>query len=138
VKFHYQIIPERRLILQRLAGPVSLPELRAATERLWADPAYSPDYDGIVDLSGANTAKVSIDDLRVLIDLMLRSRHTSTGRWCAVAAGPLTTACAMIYRQALAARHSLEIFSSWEAASRFLGVDLPPPRDEEPPGAKAT
>jgi hypothetical protein len=125
VKFTYDILPERRLILQRFAGDTSLAEVLEATRRLWADPRYSRTYDGIVDLS-ATTVGISMEDLRALIGILRESEQMSTGRWGAVATSPLTTACAMIYQRALAPQQEFEVFSSWDAACGFLGVDLQP------------
>jgi hypothetical protein len=125
VNFRYEILPDRRLILQHFAGSSSLAELLAALRRLWADPLYSRTYDGIVDLSGA-AVDLSMRDLRALIGFLQESDQTSTGRWGAVTTSPLATACAMIYQRALAPRHAFEVFSTWEAACAFLGVRVPP------------
>jgi hypothetical protein len=125
VNFTYDILPERRLIRQRFAGSTSLADVRAALRRLWADPLYSKNYDGIVDLS-ATTVGISMEDLRALIGFLQESDQMSTGRWGAVVSSPLTTACAMIYQRALAPRHEFEVFATWEAACGFLGVELAP------------
>ena len=123
--FSYEIHPERRVILQRFAGQFSLADLVAASRRLWADPLYSVKYDGIVDLSGTSMS-ISMEDLRALIGFFQDSPETSTGRWGAVVSTPLATACAMIYRRALAPRHQFEVFSTWGGACGFLGQELRP------------
>ena len=116
-----------RLILpalrrEPLPGGTSSRRLRF---RLWADPLYSKNYDGIVDLS-ATTVGISMEDLRALIGFLQENDQMSTGRWGAVVSSPLTTACAMIYQRALAPRHEFEVFATWEAACGFLGVALAP------------
>jgi hypothetical protein len=123
--FSYEIHPDRRVILQRFTGQFSLADLLAAVRRLWADPMYSRNYDGLVDLSETSMG-ISMADLRALIGFLRQSPETSTGRWGAVVSSPLTTACAMIYRRAAAPRHQFEVFSSWSAACAFLGQELPP------------
>jgi hypothetical protein len=125
VQHQYEIRPAQRLILQRFRGKPSLADVLAATRRLWADPLYSKSYDGIADFSGASVG-LSMDDLRALISFLRQHDQTTVGRWGVVASSPLATACAMIYRRALAPRHEFEVFSSWDAACDFLGVALPP------------
>ena len=125
MKFTYEILPERRVILQRYAGSFSLADLLASTQRLWDDPLYSRSYDGIVDLSATSVA-ISMNDLRSLIGFLRTSERTSTGRWGAVANSPLVTACAMIYQRAIAPVHEFEVFSTWDAACDYIGRRLPP------------
>lgn len=124
MKFTYEIFPQKRLILQRYAGDFSLGELRAATERLWADPRYDRAYDGIADLSAAGTTP--IEDLRGLIQFLSGNRSLSTGRWAVVVSAPYATACALLYKKAMSHRHPFEVFSTWDGACQFLGADLEP------------
>ena len=123
--FNYDIFPERRTIVARYTGLFTLGELTAAAQLLWSDPRYVRSYDGLVDISHGSVA-VAMRDVPPLMRFFREHGNTSEGRWAAVASAPLTTAWALVYRRALGARHPLEIFSTWEAACAFLGVDLRP------------
>jgi hypothetical protein len=122
VEFHYDILPERRLILQRYAGQCSFVELISATRIMWSDTRYSIDYNGIVDLESASI-KVALPDMYALAKFLLAHENTSVGRWAAVVTSPLITATAMIYRRAVVERHSLDVYSSWSAACAAFDVE---------------
>ena len=124
MKFCYKIFPERRAIVARYAGALTLSELVASAETMWADPSYSRKFDGIADISDASLG-VAMSDFRALLGFLRDHHRTSQGRWAAVATTPFATACGMMYRGALFGRHTLEIFSTWEAACNFINGDLP-------------
>ena len=125
MNFTYSIHPEKRAILLRYAGDFTLSELIDCSRKLWDDPAYSDEYDGIVDLS-AGTLGLGIGDFRVFIDFMKSEPRVSRGRWAAVTTSPFVTACGLLYQQALASRHTFEVFSTWNAACAFLHQDMEP------------
>lgn len=120
---HYEIYPERRLILMRYAGAFTLTQLTDIARKLWADKRYSKSYNGIIDLTDSGV-KVAREDFQALVEFVAGNKHTSEGRWAAVATSPLATACGMIYKRAVAKRHSFEVFSTFEAAGAFVGIDL--------------
>jgi hypothetical protein len=122
MKFSFEILPEPRAIFARYEGKFTLEELFATTRQLWADPRYSPTYDGLVDLTDG-AFSVDMNDLRTLMDFLVRAPTTSSGRWAAVASTPLSIACGLLYRTALRRRHVFQVFSSWDAAYEFLKFD---------------
>lgn len=123
MKFDYKIYPEHTFIVLRLVGAFTLEELTKGVERLWSDPRYSRSYHGVIDLTDGTLA-VGRLEFRALVDFVRGHKDTSTGRWAAVAGSPLAVACGMIYQRAVAGRHSFEVFSTFEAAGSFVGVDL--------------
>lgn len=125
MQFRYEIYPDARAIVARISGSASLTELMTFIRTLWSDPRYSPAFDGIMDLS-AQDVHVEMCEFRPILEYLLQSPHTSTGRWAAVATTPLATACGLIYRRALSARHGFEVFSTGEAAFAYLGFRLAP------------
>jgi len=125
MKFSYEILPEKRLIHLRFEGVFTLQELLTGVELMWSDERYRPDYEGIVDLTDTSVG-VDLTDFRALIEFLRNEQRTSKSRWAAVVTTPLAAACALLYKQACAAPHTLEVFSTWEAACRFLKIDLPP------------
>jgi hypothetical protein len=75
---------------------------------------------------------VEIADFRALIDFVRGHARVSRGRWAAVAATPVATACGLVYKRAMAPGQTFEVFSTPEAACAFLGV-----RSEHGPAAGA-
>lgn len=129
MKFSYAIDADRRLIFQRYEGQLTLARLVSCLERLWADPAYRPTYDGLVDIS-AVTPQASFQDLQSFIEFVRQRPEHSRGRWAAVASSPFMTACSMLYQKALASHHAFAVFSSTEAAYSFLHIEHSPPPAE--------
>lgn len=122
MKFEYEIYPEKQLIVARYAGAWTLHELEAVAERLWSDQRYVRSYNGVVDLTDT-TLSVGREDFRTLMEFLRGHKLTSEGRWAAVASSPLATACGLLYKRMLATRHTFEVFSTFEAAGAFVGVD---------------
>jgi len=133
MQFRFEILPERRAIFVRCAGRLTLEDLFTIPRQLWTDPRYSPEYDGLVDVSDG-AISIDLHDLRTLAAFLVRERATSKGRWAAVATSPVVIACGLVYRTALRRRHVFEVFSTWEAACGFLRFDpaLFAPRDDSP------
>ena len=122
-KHSISILPERRLILLRFRGYVTLADIQRGVEQLWADPAYDRFYNGIVNLEGVTT-RAGLDELQALIRF-LQKRSLSVGQWVVVFTEPKTTALGMMFKAAWSGSFNIEIVSTWEAACRFLRVDLP-------------
>jgi hypothetical protein len=123
MKFDYEIYPEKNLIVTRYAGPWTLRDLKAMAEKLWADARYSRRYNGVVDLTDSKLS-VARGDFQALLEFVRGHKDASEGRWAAVADSPLATAFGMIYKRALAGRHTFEVFSTFEAAGAFVGVEM--------------
>jgi hypothetical protein len=124
-KCQHTILPDRHLILVNFTGPLSLADITRGIERLWDDPLYDAGYNGIVNLERA-TIRAGIEDVRALIRF-LQHRKTSFSHWAVVFTEPKATALAMVFKAAWRGSFKLEIVSTWEAACRFLSVDLPRP-----------
>lgn len=123
MKFDYKIYPDHSLIILRLTGAFTLEDLMTGARRLWADERYSRHYNGLIDLTDG-TLTVGGGDFRALVEFVRGHKDTSTGRWAAVASTPFATAYGFLYQRALAGRHTFQVFSTFEAAGSFLGVDL--------------
>jgi len=128
MKFAYDIFAAERAIAVRYAGKFTLAELLATAAQLLDDPRYSPEYDGLVDLTDLGVA-AGIADFRALIEFVRGHGRVSRGRWAAVAATPVATACGLVYKQAMAPRQTFEVFSTPEAACAFLGLRSEPAPD---------
>lgn len=124
--FVHTIDESRGLIFVRLAGSLGADAFIECMEKLWADPAYRRHYNGIADITGLR-GDYSMDDLRRVIGFMGGHPNVSDARWAVVAASPLVVASAYLYQRAIAPVHQLEVFSTWEAAAKFIGGDLSVP-----------
>lgn len=125
MKFRYDIFPEKRLIVQRYAGEISMQDFIICSELMWSDPKYSTGYNGIADLT-QSVLKMNLLELPSLATRILGIGCVSKGRWVVLASTPVVTALAFLFQQTIQAHHSLEVFSTWEAACSFLGVEQAP------------
>jgi|SRR6478609_7402909 len=123
MKFSYTILPERRLNILRFKGSVSVQDVTTVIQQFWADTRYNAEYNGIVSMEGVTT-RAKMEDLKVLLDFLEGSRK-SVGWWAAILTEPKATALALIFKAAFHGSFNLEIVSDWEAACRFLQVDMP-------------
>jgi len=128
MSYGHSIDPGRRFIYQVYEGYFPVALVIACTKRLWADPAYSNSYHGIVDVSRMTTDG-GITEIQTLISFLRTQPATATVRWAAITTSPVLTAASMLYRTAMSGRHTLEILATWESASNALQIDLlsPPP-----------
>jgi hypothetical protein len=126
MNYGHVIDTQRQFIFQVFSGAFSTAQIIACTQRLWNDPAYSKTYSGIADIS-LMTPSSGSGDLRAVINFLQSDHHTSEGRWAVITSSPLAAASSMVYKKAMAGRHVLEVFSTWECASGFLQLDLPQP-----------
>lgn len=122
--FQYVILPERRCIVVRYEGEVSIGTVLRQIEMLWADPQYDRHYCGIVDLQQA-TPRAAIEDVRELHEF-LRHPKTSVGEWAAIFSDPIGTALGFLFRSVNVILPRFDVFSSWEGACGFLDLDLSP------------
>lgn len=122
-KWTHTILPARRLCLMRFYGNVTLADITRGVERLWSDPAYDPFFNGIVSLEGVTT-RAGLDELQALI-VFLQKRGSSAGQWVVVFTEPKPTALGIMFKAAWKGPFNIEVVSTWEAACRFLRVDLP-------------
>ena len=120
----YRIDPELRLVIAVFTGEVRYPELRAWHLELAERPDYDPTFKGIGDMRRASMA-VSREELEAL-DQLNAERRLVTGMWALLVDSPNETALAMVYANVKKERHPMHYFSTVEAASNYLGIDVSP------------
>lgn len=108
----------------RFSGEVSIDEVVAGIERLWADPEYDPHFCGIVDLQRISL-RAQVGDVAALLQF-LRRPETSIGSWAAIFSDPVGTALGMLFLRTNRILPRFDVFSSWEGACAFLGLELSP------------
>lgn len=123
MRFHYDILPDRRLIVLRFRGPVGLQEILAGVRRLWADPIYQPEFDGVADLDEITTT-ASLPDVRSLLQFLQHTK-TSRGRWAVIFNDPKAVTLGLLFKAASTLPLHLEVVSNWTAACAHLRQDIP-------------
>lgn len=73
----------RGYIATRFEGSVTLPELGAHIESLWADPRWKSDFNGILDFSAASI-DMSEGEIQGLAKAMESDPRCSFGKWAFV------------------------------------------------------
>jgi len=84
VDFQYTIYPEKEFVEERFQGTVEIKGLIEALQQIFADPAWNPQYNGIVDLREANM-ELRYPDVRTLVDFQKSHPLTSQGQWAFIA-----------------------------------------------------
>ncbi|MEO8205679.1 MAG: hypothetical protein ABI615_05820 [Chthoniobacterales bacterium] len=122
MKLSYAILPDQALILQRYSGPFSLQQIIDSIKTVWDDPRYSKSFNGIIDLSSASML-ISISEMQALIQFFANHTHTPHGKWATVVNSPISTAFIILYQKALAHKHDLQVFSTMEAACKYVNTE---------------
>jgi hypothetical protein len=122
--FEYIVLPDKRCIAQRFTGALTLDDVVACTETMWADTLYDQQYDIISDLT-LSTAAALPRDVYSLISFLKRP-ETSKGRCAAIFSDPKATALGYFFKSLSTFNHRMRVFSTWEAASEHLQVDIAP------------
>ncbi|MET0261526.1 MAG: hypothetical protein ABW223_01420 [Rariglobus sp.] len=128
--FGYTINEQRKMIFMRFSGSFDAAHFLSCIERMWADPAYRQDYEGVADITDVEPT-YTMADLRNVIAFLRENKRTNTARWALITASPLAAACGYVYQKAMSSVHQLEVFSTWEAASSFLQWEAPRPTFDE-------
>ena len=122
--YNYRIIQEQNLIVLDFSGPVGWRDVGQYFAQLLQDPEYHNDLRGICDLRGADM-RMTADEAELLAEMAI-NHHLTRGRWAFLADTPAGTALAMIYSDRVQTLHESRHFSTTEAASEYLGIDLRP------------
>ncbi len=120
--FNYKIFSDDRLVSFRCAGPVTLEFAKESYLNLSRDAAFDPSFDGIGDWRGITTT-MTPEEAKQLAHLVVDMK-LSSGRWAGLVSSPMITALATIYKNAVKRQHTLELFTTIEGASDYLGRDV--------------
>lgn len=81
----YRIDIERRLRIEEYFGTVELVDLKSIVTAMVSDPDWSPEYNGLVDFTGAELDLSANDVLRLA--LMLRQEQNRSHGWLVFVVG---------------------------------------------------
>ncbi|WP_438483635.1 hypothetical protein [Oleiharenicola lentus] len=121
--YSHTILVEKRTIIQRFSGQVGLGDVIGGINRLWADPAYDRNFNGISDLT-ACTPSASVSDVRSLTNFVIQKHQLSEGRWVVLVSDPMMTALGILFSRSMT-KPSIQVCSTWEAACAYLQITLP-------------
>jgi hypothetical protein len=80
MKSRYEFHADQGYVDVTLEGRVTLAEMGAFIQTVWADPGWSSSYNGLIDFSGA-TLDLSDQEIRDLVLAMKTDPRCSLARW---------------------------------------------------------
>ncbi len=117
----YMIAPEKRLVFERLRGPVSPQDLITLMQQIWSDPSYDRSFNGIVDVR-ESILDLNPSSLESFAQLILASESASVGRFAIISSKPIETALSFLIAKKLNKGGSISVFSTWDAVVAYLGL----------------
>lgn len=113
------------MIVARYTGRTTIQDMKDLALKIWADPDYSQNFDGIVDYRDSEL-NATPDAISEIADFFLHASEASYGRAAIIVARPLETALNVLFAERMQRRNVLQLFTTWEAACEFIGEeDLP-------------
>ena len=122
MSFHYRIFQTPPLIVECFHGAIELSSLEMDLQRLWTDPLYDPQADGLAVLTGARL-ELRVEHIKELAEGVLSLPEASRGRWALLVTEPVATALSFYLGRLVAERQSFEVFSTLDAAVKWLDVE---------------
>ncbi len=120
----YLILPEKKLIIGKFAGPTRAEDIKGLLMKIWSDPLFDRTFHMLIDFTRA-VLKLGMLEVTVLCDAIMSIAGGAMGSAAIIASGPVGTALAMLFSKGISLITPSEVFSTWDAALDFLGVDLP-------------
>lgn len=122
--YKLDVYPEHELVVCAYSEQVTIDEIKAAITELANHPHYARHFDCVCDYRFAH-AVFHEPELHQFIK-SLKEQDIARGTWALLAGQPLETAMVMIFANTLKERHPVDVFSTIDAASRYLKKDLTP------------
>ncbi|PLW99557.1 MAG: hypothetical protein C0594_16875 [Marinilabiliales bacterium] len=117
----YEILKDKKLIIEKYLGSFSPGDLEDSIVVMLKDPDFDKSYDGIVDFTAAKLTLKS-SDVDQLVQFMKGQDKVTNGRRAIIASDSAITAFSFIYKIKSTTLHRIEIFSTYDAAYRWLGI----------------
>ena len=111
--------PDLGYVATTFGGRVTLPELGAHIQAMWADPRWKPEYNGLLDFSDA-TLDLSESQIQDLTKSMSLDPRCSFGRWALVVTTAVTFAKLRKVDDVVDLKAALRIFFDRPAALEWL------------------
>ena len=121
--YNYKIIPDKELIIEAFKGDISLEFFKQSMLKEFSDPEYINLKLGVCDLRKSNLI-LSDKEIKELFRFALEHDPNLSIKWATLTKGPYETAMAMIYELQAVEHYGYKIFSTTDAASRYLEISL--------------
>jgi len=120
----YLILPEKNLVIGSFEGPTGAGEIKGLLHEIWADPLFDRAFHMVLDFTRA-ILKIGMAEVAMVCQSMVSIAEGVMGSAAIIASGPVGTALAMLLSKGISLIAPSAVFSTWDAAMDFLGVDLP-------------
>lgn len=120
--YEYRIITAQGVIVQILTGDILLKDLENLYYEIINDPLFSRDYSFVGDFRQA-VITLSLDEIATVVDFII-SHNISKGKTAILINRSLDTAKLMLIGEQLNPHYLLSVFSTIDAASSFLNIQL--------------
>ena len=111
--------PDQGYVATTFGGRVTLPELGAHIQSIWSDPAWKPEYNGILDFSDASI-DLTESQLQDLTKSMVMDPRCSFGRFALVVSTAVTFAKLRKIDDVMDLKSTLRIFFDRHSALDWL------------------
>lgn len=122
--YTYQIIPNEEIIILKMEGKISISELKDFLLKIKQNPAFSGEYAFVSDFRNADVG-LSLEELRQAAEYFKKNSSINGKKACLVNRS-IDTAKIILFRDYLYPDSIVSVFSTVEAASSCVGVDLEP------------
>lgn len=119
MQYKYTIHTQHQLVIEEVAGSVTVEELAAKTETIFADSLYQPHFRGIADYRNAQSAMTKVE-LYSFTSLLNDTEKFGQGKWAIIAHDPIVVALAHVFQIRFKNENLIGIFNTARAATRFI------------------
>ena len=119
--YYYKILPEHKLIVETITGPITVEEMAKKTDQMFNDPLYDPSFAFIGDFRGAISRMTKVE-LYAYASLLNESKMFGESKWAVIADDPIVVALSHLFQQRIEKAENIGIFSTPEAAAQFIEV----------------
>lgn len=127
----FKIYPEQKLCVVRFIGAIDYEDFVQWADDALADPAFSKDYDGVMDIRRAVFKHMRPEKARALATYMIDNNFTY-GKWVSLVAKPMESALSMLYSEMANLQHPHILCSTVSGSGEFLERDLSKFLDPDP------
>lgn len=131
---YYQFYREQNFVLERFTGITVREEFEEMVQQIWAEPGWHREFSVMIDFRACSLAYAP-EDIRFLCDFFIQSPDSTLGRGAILVRTPYETALGGLLENYLQGHNQAGVFSTWSAASAFLGITLPDPFADHPTSA---
>lgn len=110
-------------MLETITGEITVREIIRKTETVFADPDYSPEFSGVIDMREASSGLTKVE-LYGFADLINHSDKFGRAPWAIIADDPLVVALSQVFQKRLRDVNTVAVVGSVEAAADFLDKQI--------------